>query len=82
MDSSDSINAYAHTINDLIGQTRTKSSFSGLLKPAKPVNISFYPVAKNIRFIASSVAKHSRSGRKSFINEIPRGGEESFVVES
>jgi hypothetical protein len=47
-----------------------------------PVNLSFYPVAKNLRFIATQVAKNSRSGRRSVVSEHPRDGEEMFVQQS
>jgi len=47
-----------------------------------PVSLSFYPVAKNLRFIATQVAKNSRLGRRSVVSEQPRDGEEIFVQQS
>ena len=40
--------------------------------------LSFYPIAKNLRFIASDVAQNSLSGRSTVISEQPRIGEEEF----
>jgi hypothetical protein len=73
---------HAEQINELFEALEPADSFLTSLKAPMRVDLSFYPVAKNIRFIASGVAEHSRRGRKSKISETPRIGEANFVKDN